>query len=184
MPQRLRSAAPAATPPQTAQPSPAPVDQQSQGCSQPASQQEWPGVEAPARPAASVTQPQGWGIQQHVDSGGGEAAAAAPADASSAQLLGLAQACRAAANASAAAVQLGPDAVQTWEQGQQLGGWEEEEEEGGMCVICHERWAGVMLVHGADGHMCVCEACSALLPPGAPCPLCRRLIEERVVVEG
>ncbi len=113
---------------------------------------------APATPAASVTQARSWGIQQQ-------------------QVRS-----EAAATASAAAVQLGPGAVQTWEQGQQPGGWEEEE--GDVCVICHERWAGVMLVHGADGHMCVCEACSTLLPPGAPCPLCRRLIEQRVVVEG
>jgi hypothetical protein len=73
---------------------------------------------------------------------------------------------------------------QAEEEGEAAAEEEEEEEEGDMCIICHERWAGVLLAHGADGHMCVCEACSKLLPPGALCPICQRLIEERVVVEG
>ena len=47
------------------------------------------------------------------------------------------------------------------------------------CVVCMEEQADTILVHGENGHMCVCNACSKRL---TTCPICRKPVEKPVFV--
>ncbi|GLC38255.1 hypothetical protein PLESTB_000940600 [Pleodorina starrii] len=45
------------------------------------------------------------------------------------------------------------------------------------CVICMSAPPEAGFLHGDSVHRCVCRACSAHVPVGAPCPLCRQPVE-------
>ena len=47
------------------------------------------------------------------------------------------------------------------------------------CSVCMEASIDTVLVHGDNGHMCVCHTCSRML---TICPICRKPIEKAVFV--
>jgi hypothetical protein len=47
------------------------------------------------------------------------------------------------------------------------------------CVVCMENQIDTVLIHGDNGHMCVCNTCARLLKD---CPICRKPVEKAVFV--
>ncbi|GFR43157.1 hypothetical protein Agub_g4203 [Astrephomene gubernaculifera] len=50
------------------------------------------------------------------------------------------------------------------------------------CIICLSAPKEVGFLHGDSVHRCVCRACSASVPVGSPCPVCRQAVERVIGV--
>lgn len=56
-----------------------------------------------------------------------------------------------------------------------------DEDIGTQCVVCMDADITTMLLHGDNGHTCVCENCAVILvASGNPCPMCRQPIEQYI----